>query len=144
MGNDAKHDNELAALTDSLLEGRDQPVSEDVQELSQVVRQLHQVIRPDVPPDPLFRKQLARRLNQEWTYQRRAPRWYANRYVRLAALAAVLMVVLLGVALLSAQSNSDNTIEGTAIGTVAWTAAIVVVVAGALVGLALWWQQRRR
>jgi hypothetical protein len=140
-------DNELATFTDRVLAGEEPQVSDELQNLAQVVQQLHQVIAPDASPDPAFKARLTQRLMREWVAQparqpRRALPWYRNRMVQLGVLAAGLVVVLLAIVLLSGTPNgSDDAMQGTTWGSLGWTFMFAVLLAG-VGGLWFWFRQR--
>lgn len=145
VSDNAKMDDELAAFTDNLLAGRNTPVSEEMEALSKVVRQLHTMIAPEDQPSPAFRTHLTQRLTREWNLfhqrQHQIVPFYRRRSV--ITLAASLLVVLLAVVLLS-QRDSNEPLQGTALGSLRWD---VIIVVGALItaGLvALWFNQRTK
>src|SRR5262245_53839624 len=118
MEDNTKLDNEVADLTDALLSGGDRQTSLDLQGLDKVARQLNQMISPAVGPDPAFRARLTQRLMQEWDATQgghasrsrvRSPS--TRRFMRYAALAAVLIVVL-GLVLILGQGTGP--VVGTA------------------------------
>jgi hypothetical protein len=121
-------DDELAALTDALLVGGEMRASENLSELVPVIDQLRRVIAPDSRPDPAFQAQLTERLVWEWNrlYQRRATGWLHQRWGRVAALAAGLVLVLLVVVLMRGQGG-DGALQGTASGPLLWPLVIVGV-----------------
>jgi hypothetical protein len=141
-------DDELAALTDQILTGEAGEDSEMTRELGWVVRQLHQTIAPDHPPSAAFRARLTQDLTREWNarQQRRGRAtavWYRKPTVRLAALAATLVVVLGVVALLSASGTEDGPLQGTASGNFA-SGVVIGLAAGVGLGLLILWLYRRR
>jgi NADH:ubiquinone oxidoreductase subunit K len=143
MHDNARLDDELAALTDRILSGEDVQTQPELDDLALVVRQLHEMIKPDARPDPAFRDRLTWRLDREWTlqHQRQARSWRSNRLVQLVALAAVVALLLFVLVLLSANGN-DKPVQGTALGSI--TESVVII--AALVGLGLlviWYRQRR-
>jgi hypothetical protein len=143
MHNNASLDDQLAALTDGILNGEDVHTPPELDDLAFVVRRLHEIIMPDARPDPAFRDRLTRRLNREWTlqHQRQGRSWRSNRLVQLTALAAVVTVMLFALALLSANGE-DKPVQGTALGTIT-EAAVIIVVLVALGLLVIWYRQRR-
>lgn len=146
MSNNAKLDDELAAFTDDLLAGRDtMTVSEELEPLSRVVRQLHAVIPPNAAPAPAVHTHLTQRLIREWNLLHQRPprlvRFYQRRGVM--ALAASLLVVILAVVLISLREGGGNEpLEGTALGS--QESVIFVVIGGLIIGglLAFWFKQR--
>jgi hypothetical protein len=143
MSENANFVDELAALTDSLLAGQDTDRLEMSHELAHVVKQLYDVIAPDAPPDPAYRTRLRQRLIREWhlTYQRQPTRWYQNRRLQLATLAASVALILVTNVLLSGNRGGDP-VQGTALGSTGWVAIISGIVGGAVL---LWvWLNRPR
>lgn len=145
MHNNARLDNELAALTDCLLRGEDVQAPPELDDLVLVVRQLNEMIRPGVRPDPAFRDHLTQRLNREWTvqHQRQKLPWHRQRLVQLTALAAAVCGILLVVGLLAGDGNNE-TVQGTALGSIT---GVVVMTIGVLVGLGLlmlWYYRRQK
>lgn len=148
MGDNANIDNELAALTDRLLNGEDVSVSENVQDLAEVVRQLQQVIQPDRPPDPVFQERLTQRLKQEWSQRQHVrhtrPRWRTNHFVRWGALAAAVLGVVLVIGLLFGGVGDDPA-QGTAAGSLDLVVAVIVLGVVLVGGIMIfWWQQRHK
>lgn len=141
--NHQHYDEELAALTDALLENQKSPApSSENEELYKVVQALHRTIEPDKAPSPLFRSRLQNRLVNEWKKSRRVrqPVWRNQRFWarRLAPLAAVMLVVIATVLFLD-----DAELAGTAEGEIGLEAVIVVL--GLLIlGLVMFWRLRRR
>jgi hypothetical protein len=144
MADNARLDDELAAFTDSLLAGEEAPVPAELSELAAVVRQLHTVIDPQARPTPVFEERLTQRLNREWTIQheRRPQTWRSYRLTRLAALAAALAVILVGVALLSSGGDNEP-VQGTAIDSTIGTVAVLVALVGLGILVLIWLRQRR-
>jgi anti-sigma factor RsiW len=148
MSNDARLDDELAAYTDGLLAGEEQPVSGEMAELAGVVRQLRETIAPHEKPAPAFRARLTQRLDREWTLhherQTESRWWWRNRRaLQLTAIAATITVVLFVVALISAQGNDGNDgLEGTALSPVTGLVGLILLMAG--IGVAMIWLRRHR
>jgi hypothetical protein len=146
MSDNAKLDEELAAFTDNMLAGREIPVSEEMEPLTQVVRQLHSVIAPDTPASPAFRTHLTQRLIREWNQLHQHPSRHRRfrQWQPVIALAASLIVVMLVVVLLSdLEDNSNEPLQGTALGSGAWGVFIIV---GLLIttGLLIYWLKQRK
>jgi hypothetical protein len=139
-------DDDLAALTDAILENRMVEPTEDAQDYEPVVRQLQQIIRPDSEPTPVFRDRLTQRLNEEWSMSRaqKSRNRFSNRSTRLVVLAASVAIVLTGVALL--VNNPVGVPVGTAIGDNSnQTSGVILLVLGVIgtaVGVALWRRNR--
>jgi hypothetical protein len=143
MSENANFADELAALTDGLLAGQDMDRLEMSHELAYMVKQLYDVIAPDAPPDPAFRMRLRQRLIREWhlTYERQPTRWYQNRRLQLATLAASVALILVTIVLLSGNRGGDP-VQGTALGSTGWVAIISGIVGGTVL---LWvWLNRSR
>lgn len=119
MDNQTQLDNQLADLTDALLERGTFEPAEDMDEFAQIVQQLHTLIEPDEKPPPIFRARLTETLTDEWNRQHRQKKTGGRivpfRNLRLnpyLAAAAVIVVVFL-VALLLTQGE-PNPQTGTA------------------------------
>jgi hypothetical protein len=145
---DQELDDQLAALTDRLLAGDESLAPDELDDLAQVVRQLQQMIAPDVLPSPAFRVRLTQRVTREWNARQRARRarqWRRPRLIRLSVLVALVTLALVAVALLATGGdNRDEGLQGTASGSAAWG-----VVVGAMIGIGLgfvilWLRQRRK
>lgn len=113
MENNTQLDDQLANLTDALLEGGKFDPTEDVEDLGQIVQQLHNLIESDAKPPPAFRVRLTENLNDEWNRQHRQKKTVGrivqfrnlrnNRYVAAAAVIALVLMI----ALLLDQSASE-------------------------------------
>src|SRR5258706_14801465 len=142
-------DDELAAWTDRLMAGQDQPVSSDNAALASVVKKLYRTIGPAASTnvDPAVHSRLTKRLIDEWEAvgprKNQSQRSIAPRTVRLLSMAAATVVVLFFVMLLLGQKG--GLLTGTGVGQgqsqLGPTIAIVAVLAAA-VG-AFWWFRRR-
>ncbi len=113
MENNTQLDDQLANLTDALLESGKFDPAEDVEDLGQIVQQLHNLIEPDAKPPPAFRVRLTENLNDEWNRQHRQKKtggrivqFHNLRNNRYIAAAAVIALVLM-IALLLDQSASE-------------------------------------
>lgn len=132
---DQQLDDELAALTDALLEGRDAvlpSVSDENVPLEPVVRGLYDLTRDE--PSRAFEARLQRRLNDEWTARPRPVRLSVLQQpvVRLMALAAALMIIMVGI-LLAAGGREQNALQGTALGSMEGLALLLLLVGGVVV-----------
>ncbi len=138
-----KLDEELAGATDALLSGRNMPtLSEENQQLGEVLRQLYRAIEPDAPPSPAFAARLTRMLDAEWGREHRpALRLVDRPLVRFASLAAAVVLVL-GALLVLAVPDANQPLQGTAIGMSDGT-AIFVLLSVAVVGTLFYWRNRR-
>lgn len=140
-------DDELADLTDALLERREMQMKQTTQPLDEVVQQLYQMIQPDSPPSPAFRDKLTQRLNDEWNMAmqqqkppRRVPTFYMTPRTRLLAAAAALVIVLGALAI---YTQSNQPLQGTTpLGTNSGGVIAVVLIASAVVVLILWRRNR--
>ena len=143
MDENQRLDDELAALTDAILEKSDMKTMSDVNELAGVVRGLHALIEPDEKPSAAFEARLKQRLESEW--EQRGRRMRAGRFtpaLRLASLAAVVVVALVAIVLLNSSTPSGTGLPGTAVG--ANGATVIVIVLAVFAGAALLlWRNRR-
>ena len=137
-------DDELAQATDALLEGSD-PATLDGEngDLHKIAVQLYSVIDPKSPPSAAFQRRLVSRLNAEWDHAHAAPTlWLLDRPImRLAALAAAVVIVLAAVVVLAVPDQA-NQLHGTAIG-LHNAAAILALLGVAAVGAIVYWRNRR-
>ncbi len=143
MNDNARLDDELAALTDALLEGRQMETPPEQRDLEAVVRQLHKFIAPHEAPSPAFRARLEQRLNQEWNlaHRQRPERWYRRRGVQLLALAASAALILT-VALLALPQNGGSALQGAAAGPVGWGLLLLLVVLIGVISVIIWYKKR--
>jgi hypothetical protein len=142
MDENRRLDEDLADLTDAVIENRETKTSEDMAELSAVVRGLRDLIESGEQPSALFEARMRQRLDLEWEQrQRRMLRPRVSNAVRVASLAAALVVVLVVVISLFGAPE-DGGLQGTALGSP--EGIIVVFALAAVVGLAvLLWRRRR-
>jgi hypothetical protein len=113
-----KRDDELAQATDSLLNnGTMPPLEGENAALQETIRALYGVIEPQRKPSAAFQQQMTARLNAEWdrAYAPPALRLVERPLMRLAALAAAVVLVLASVVVLVTPDMSDP-LQGTAIG----------------------------
>lgn len=145
--NRTKLDDELAALTDALLEGEPVPDEVDVGELEEIVRGLKDLTAPDQPADPAFRKRLETRIDQEWDRiypQHRSVRFFQRPDVRRFGLVAAVLVVLVGILVILGGDDTASGLQATAEGQI--SAAVLVtgaMIAAVVVGAVLWYMRRR-
>jgi hypothetical protein len=136
MDDPKKLDDELADFTDALIEGRTMNATADMQGLDQTVRLLNEVIRPDGKPDAAFRARLTQKMNEEWAMAHpRKIRWFNQPAYRFGALAAGLVIVLLGL-LVTNPGRVQN--QGTGSGSVPDYIVVVAVVVVAGIAFYLW------
>lgn len=142
MDENRRLDDELAKLTDAVIESREAKTSEDMAELSDMVRGLRDLIEPDDQPSASFEARMRQRLDLEWEQrQRRMLRPRVSNTVRVASLAAALVVVLVVVISL-AGAPANGGLQGTALGSP--EGIIVIAALAAVVGIAvLIWRGRR-
>lgn len=143
-----ERDNELAALTDAVLEGRPMSTSTSTRDLERVIIQLRDVIDPDTPPDPGYSMRLSGRLGQEFDLLQRPKirKWPNQRMVQLVGMAAALIVVM-GIVILfsgSDTSSGDGGLSGTAVGNLSVLEAIVLAVVAVGLGSAAFYLMKRR
>ncbi|MBI5928962.1 MAG: hypothetical protein HY862_06620 [Chloroflexi bacterium] len=144
-----ERDNDLAALTDAVLEGRSMTTSTNTRDMERVIIQLRDVIDPDTPPDPTYSMRLARRMDQEFDLLQRAKvrKWPNQRMVQLVGMAAAIVVVM-GIAIVfsgSSTSTSEGGLSGSAVGDISVLEAITLaVVAVGLSSAAFFLMKRRR
>jgi hypothetical protein len=142
MAENRRLDDELADMTDAIIANRDVKPSEELADLAEVVRGLHDLIESNATPPTAFETRMKQRLDLEWEQrQRRAVRTRVNPAVRLVALAAALVVVMVVVIFLT-NNPTDGGLSGFADGSteflIAFTAVAAVVGAAILV-----WRNRR-
>jgi hypothetical protein len=139
--NDQHLDDEVAELTDAVLENRMVQASEAGHEYEPVILRLKDLIEPETAAPDAFRERLAQRLNDEWLVSRRArrapqPRLFSSRPMRVATLAASVAVVLLAAILILNPSEPATTdVSGTVL-----NGPIVIVIAlmvGGVIAFAL-------
>lgn len=137
-----KLDDELAQATDSLLGAGNLPaLSEENRQLGEVLRQLYTVIEPDAPPTPAFEARLTRMLNTEWERTHSSTLRLVDRPIaRVVGLAAAIVLILAAVLVL-AVPNSDQPLQGTAIG-LSDGLAILVLLGVALAAALFYWRSR--
>ncbi|MGD1995179.1 MAG: hypothetical protein PVH62_00245 [Anaerolineae bacterium] len=136
-----RKDEELAAFTDALLEGRAESEGSERPPLADVVELLAQTLSPQPTPEELRRK-LRRRIAAEWRRLHAPARqrltwplgWPTKRWVGAAATALILVAI--AAALLVPESGAN--ITGAVVGK-----AGAIVLALALVLIALWLLSRR-
>lgn len=144
-------DDELAALTDAVLENqamqtqtRTQTQTNDtLNDLADVVRGLNALIEPHQQPPDLFQARMRQRLDAEWDLrQRRTVRPRISPVWRVASAAAVLVLALVAVLMLSRGGGEAEGLPGTAQGSpeAVLTVVLLAAVAGAAVVL---WRSRR-
>lgn len=146
---DRDYDNEVAELTDAVLEGSTgtMTASAMTRDMERVIIQLRNVIDPDTPPDPGFSAQLSRRLGQEFDLLQRpnVRKWPNQRMVQLVGMAAAIIFVLgVGIFFSGSEVSSDST-SGTAFGDISVVEAIVLgVVAIGTAGVVFFLSKRQR
>lgn len=117
MDNQASLDNELAAFTDHILRGTESVADPSIDDLADVVRQLHTVIAPDDLPSEAFRSQLRTRLSMEWDLQYPQPvQWWRSRRAQwvIAAAASLALVFAAAVFIATRYGSDGDTYSGTA------------------------------
>jgi hypothetical protein len=137
-------DDELADATDALLEGREElSLDSENRALYQVVRQLCAVIDPQTPPSAGFERRLQARLDDEWNRANAQPvlRLIERPLMRIASLAAAVVLVL-GALLVLAVPDTQEQLQGAAIG-FDDVAALTVLIGVAAVGAFFYWRVRR-
>jgi hypothetical protein len=143
MDEQTRLDNELADITNNLLEKRIKAASASaiVRPLEEMIHTLDEIIQPDVPPSASFRARLTQRVLEEWNllHDQRAIRRFNPRPTQLVALAASVAIVLTVATLLVRQSTSSE-LAGTATGSE--NTLTVLIVAG-VVGVAAFFIWRR-
>jgi hypothetical protein len=143
MDENRRLDDELAEMTDAILENREMKPSDEMNDLADVVRGLRDVIQPGDTPSRAFEERMKQRLDLEWEQrQRRTMRMRVNPAVRLVALAAALVVVLVVIIFITNTPPESGDLPGAAGGPIEFLIALIAV--GAVVGAAfLVWRNRR-
>jgi len=143
MDENKELDDELAALTDDLLDGR-QPKATlpEVEELGSVVRQVQRTIAPDQAASPIFRDRLEMRLNLEWNrvYPRRQRFWTQRQFQYAAAASVVLVAGILALTL----TKPGNDLLQAATGGQTSPVIIAAIIVGVVLGAALLFLRLRR
>ena len=137
-------DDELADATDALLEGREElSLDSENRALYQVVRQLCAVIDPQTPPSAGFERRLQARLDDEWNRANAQPvlRLIERPLMHIASLAAAVVLVL-GALLVLAVPDTQEQLQGAAIG-FDDVAALTVLIGVVAVGAFFYWRVRR-
>lgn len=142
MDENRRLDDDLADMTDAVLNNREVETSDEMAELTEVVRGLRDLIEPGAQPPAALEARLKQRLDLEWEQrQRRILRPRFSPAVRVASLAAALVLVL-AVVIALAGTPENGGLQGTALGSA--EAIIGIVVIAAVVGAALLvWRSRR-
>lgn len=140
-----ERDNELAALTDAVLEGRPMNASTTTRDLERVIIQLRDVIDPDTPPDPGYSMRLSGRLGQEFDLLQRSKvrKWPNQRMVQLVGMAAALIVVM-GIGILYSGGADGSRLPGTGEGPLSLLAIVVLAVVAVGLGSAVFFLMKRR
>lgn len=141
-----ERDNELAALTDAVLEGRPMSASTTTRDLERVIIQLRDVIDPDTPPDPGYSMRLSGRLGQEFDLLQRPKvrKWPNQRMVQLVGMAAAFIIVL-GIGILVSGGGDDGSrLPGTGDGPLSLAAIVVLTVVAIGLGSAVFFLMKRR
>jgi hypothetical protein len=146
MDENRRLDDELADITDAIIENREMKTSQEIADLAQIARGLRDLVEPNSPPSAAFDARMKNRLDMEWEQrQRRAARVRVNPAVRLVALAAALVVVMVVIIFLTNNTGDDPgcaELCGTVLESPETLIAIVAV--AAVVGAAvLVWRNRR-
>lgn len=143
MEENRRLDDELADITDAIIENREMKTSEEVADLAEIARGLRNLIEPNAALPTSFEARMKQRLDGEWEQrQRRAVRMRVNPAVRLIALAAAVVVVMVVVIFLTNNTTDGPQVVGTVLESPETLIAIVAV--AAVVGAAvLVWRNRR-
>lgn len=142
MDENAKLDDQLAALTDDLLAGREPAANSELDDLERVVKRIQGTIAPEKSPTPEYHDRLTQRLYLEWLRSNRGRKGsWRSRQLAYATLASVALLATLLAFTLS--ESGSRLLLGTAAG--ASNAAIIIVIVAALiagVGIFLWRRSR--
>lgn len=143
MEENRRLDDELADVTDAIIENREMKPSQEIAELAEIARGLRDLVDPSAPPSAAFEARMKNRLDVEWEQrQRRAVRMRVNPAVRLVALAAAVVVVMVVVIFLANNGVESGPPNATALNVP--DALIGLVAVAAVVGAAiLVWRNRR-
>lgn len=143
MEENRRLDDELADITDAIIENREMKTSQENAALAEIARGLRDLIEPNAPPPAAFEARMKQRLELEWEQrQRRAARIRVNPAVRLVALAAAVVVVMVVIIFLSTNTGEGGGFDATALGSP--EAIIGIIAVAAVVGAAiLVWRNRR-
>lgn len=142
MDEQTRLDNALADWTDALLENRPLPESDDLSDLTPILRGLNNVIRPNEQASDAFRQQLGQRLSDEFTFtyaSRNRKRTLQPATSRVLAMAASVAIILVAAALALSTTETDVPLAGAAVGNLSGGVILLVgVVLGLTVGFFLW------
>ena len=143
MDENRRLDDELAEVTDAIIENREMKTSQEIADLAEIARGLHDLIEPNTPPSATFEARMKNRLDMEWEQrQRRVTRMRVNPAVRLVALAAAVVVVMVVIIFLTNNPSEEGSFDATALGSP--EALIGIIAVTAVVGAAiLVWRNRR-
>lgn len=136
-------DDELAEVTDALMDGREmRRLDGENGDLQDVVRQIFNLIDPLTPPSTAFQRRMMERLNAEWSRSYAPPvlRLMDRPLVRVTSLAAAVVLVL-GALIVLAVPNTAEQLQGAAIA-IDDAAALVVLAVVAVVGAIFYWRSR--
>lgn len=143
MDENRRLDDELAEVTDAIIENREMKPSQEIAELAEIARGLRDLIEPNTPPSAAFEARMKNRLDVEWEQrQRRVTRMRVSPMVRMVALAAAVVVVMVVVIFLTNTTSEEGGFNATALGSP--DALIALVAVAAVIGAAiLVWRSRR-
>ncbi len=140
-------DDDLAALTDALFEGQTIPptADTDLQSLGRIAQKLYQGIAAE-EDNAAIRARLRCRLEREWQQTHRRKVWWPRqRAMRLVAMAAALVFVMVAVLLALDANNNGQAMQGTATGSLDMggvLALALLLIVGVIV--VVWALRRRR
>jgi MYXO-CTERM domain-containing protein len=135
---DLRLDEQAAAMTDAMISGR-QIDSTGAQEFEPIVRVLVELSSGE--PSAVFRARLTARLSAEFDSVARPQRGRAFNW-RLIALAAAVLVIAVGLVALVSSGGGSQPLQGTAVGGEGGT--LVIVLGAALFTVFAAWLLRRR
>lgn len=143
MSDNQRLDDALAEMTDSIIENRTMETTEEMNDLSDVVRGLYALIEPNEQPSQLFETRMKQRLDQEWEQRtRRAAKPRLHPITRTMGIAAALVMALVVMILVNRGIPDNAGLPGTAFGSADTLIVLVTVAAVAGVGLLVWRNRR--
>lgn len=146
VNHDRELDEELAKMTDALIDGREiEEIPDELRDLEPVLRGIYHVVSPNEKPSPAYRARLLQKLNEEWdqVQTRRLANKRRFRLLRLATLAASITVALAAfLSLIHPNEGAGGGLEGTATGPLQFGIPLILALFAIAVISWSWLRQR--